>query len=75
MSSSLKHGIDGTVHVDEFMIGGPEEGKRRRSKADKKLIVLAVEILENGVGRACICKGTGCFFKKICLKRSNDNRR
>ncbi len=34
------------------MIGGPEEGKKGRSKGLKKLIVLAVEILEDGVGRA-----------------------
>lgn len=52
MSSSLNHPLTGTVHVDEFMVGGPEEGKRGRSKGDKKLIVLAVEILEDGVGRA-----------------------
>jgi hypothetical protein len=52
MSSSLNYPLTGTVHVDEFMIGGPEEGKRGRSKGDKKLIVLAVEILEDGVGRA-----------------------
>jgi hypothetical protein len=35
MSSSLKHPIDGTVHVDEFMIGGPEEGKRGVAKETK----------------------------------------
>lgn len=52
MSSSLNYPLTGTVHVDEFMVGGPEEGKRGRSKGDKKLIVLAVEILEDGVGRA-----------------------
>jgi hypothetical protein len=52
MSSSLKHPLTGTVHVDEFFIGGPEEGKRGRSKGDKKLVVVAVEILEKGVGRA-----------------------
>ncbi len=40
------------IHVDEFVIGGPEKGKKGRSKGLKKLIVLALEILENGVGRA-----------------------
>ena len=52
MKSSLKSPLTGIVHVDEFVIGGPEEGKKGRSKGLKKLVVLAVEILEDGVGRA-----------------------
>ena len=52
MNSSLKSPLAGLVHVDEFVIGGPEEGKKGRSKGLKKLIVLAVEIVEKGVGRA-----------------------
>jgi hypothetical protein len=52
MKSSLKSPLTGVVHVDAFVIGGPEEGKKGRSKGLKKLIVLAVEILEDGVGRA-----------------------
>ena len=34
------------------MVGGSEEHKRGRSKGSKKLIVLALEILDKGVGRA-----------------------
>jgi hypothetical protein len=52
MKSSLKSPLTGIVHVDEFVIGGPEEGKKGRSKGLKKLIVLAVEIVEDGIGRA-----------------------
>lgn len=52
MKSSLKSPLTGVVHVDEFVVGGPEEGKKGRSKGLKKLIVLAVEIMEDGVGRA-----------------------
>jgi len=52
MKSSLKRQLTGIVHADEFVIGGPEEGKKGRSKGLKKLIVLAIEILEDGVGRA-----------------------
>ena len=52
MKSSLKSPLAGVVHVDEFVVGGPEEGKKGRSKGLKKLIVLAIEILEDGVGRA-----------------------
>ncbi len=71
MASSLNYPLNGTVHVDEFMIGGPEEGKKGRSKGDKKLIVLAVEILEDGVGRAyaeiiehASSKELGAFLRK-----------
>jgi len=53
------------------MVGGPEAGKRGRSKGDKKLIVLAVEILEDGVGRAYAeiiehapAKELGAFLRK-----------
>jgi hypothetical protein len=52
MGSSLSHSLTGTIHVDELMIGGPEEIKKGRSKGLKKLAVLAVEILDDGVGRA-----------------------
>lgn len=52
MKSSLKIILAGVVHVDEFVIGGPEEGEKRRSKGLKKLIVLAVEIVEDEFGRA-----------------------
>lgn len=75
MASSLKYPLSGTVHVDEFMIGGPEDGKRGRSKGDKKLIVLAVEILKDGVGRAyaeiiehASSIELGTFLRKYVLK-------
>jgi hypothetical protein len=52
MASSLQQPLQGEVHVDEFMIGGPEEQKRGRNKGAKKLIVVALEIIDTGVGRA-----------------------
>jgi hypothetical protein len=52
MKSGLTSPLTRTVHADEFVIGGPEEGKKGRSKGLKKLIVLAIEILDDGVGRA-----------------------
>jgi hypothetical protein len=52
MESSFNSLLEGTIHVDEFFIGGPEEQKRGRSKGKKKLVVVALEIVENGVGRA-----------------------
>ncbi|GHV15252.1 hypothetical protein FACS1894169_06070 [Bacteroidia bacterium] len=53
MQSSKKYPLTGTVHVDEFMIGEYEEGKQGRSSDSKKrLVVVALEILDEGVGRA-----------------------
>lgn len=36
MSSSGNNPMDGNVHVDEFVIGGKEKGKARRSYYTKK---------------------------------------
>ena len=59
------------------MVGGPEEDKRGRSKGQKKLIVLAVEILEDGVGRAYAeviehssAKELGAFLRKYISKEA-----
>lgn len=52
MQSSLQNPLTGLVHVDEFWIGGPDEDKRGRSVGSKKMIVVALEIVEKGVGRA-----------------------
>lgn len=78
MSSSLKYPLTGTIHVDEFIVGGEEKGKKGRSKGLKKLIVLAVEVLENGVGRAyaeviehASAKELGAFLRKYVAKDAN----
>lgn len=75
MASSLQYPIEGLVHVDEFMIGGPEEQMRGRSKGAKKLIVVALEILGSGVGRGyaevitnASSKELGNFLKKYVSK-------
>lgn len=52
MQSSKQYKSGGEVHVDEFFIGGPEEQKRGRSKGKKKLVLLALEKVKDGVGRA-----------------------
>lgn len=52
MRSSLQYPLSGLIHVDEFYIGGEEEGKRGRSKGNKMLCVVALEIVAGGVGRA-----------------------
>ena len=66
MASSKLHPISGIVHVDEFYIGGEEEGKQGRSKGDKKLVIVALEIVPGGVGRAyaqCIDNASANSFK------------
>ena len=52
MQSSKKNPLTGEVHVDEFYIGQPEEQKRGRSKGDKRLVIVALEKVQDGVGRA-----------------------
>ncbi len=52
MQSSKQHPLSGEVHIDEFFIGGPEEQKRGRSKGNKRLVVVALEKVKDGVGRA-----------------------
>ena len=55
MTSSRKKPLGGIVHVDEFLIGQYEEGKVGRSATSKKkLVVIALEILDDkdAVGRA-----------------------
>ena len=53
MRSSGRYPLDGVVHVDEFYIGGEEEGVMGRSLEEKKkLVIVALEIVKGGVGRA-----------------------
>lgn len=52
MQSSKQNHLSGEVHIDEFFIGGPEEQKRGRSKGNKRLVVVALEKVKDGVGRA-----------------------
>ena len=49
MKSSGNHPMDGNIHVDEFVIGGKEEGKVGRSyNAKKKKVVCAVQLTDDG---------------------------
>lgn len=53
MKSSGNYPLTGEVHVDEFYVGGEEDGViGRNSDSKKKLIVVALEIVKGGVGRA-----------------------
>jgi hypothetical protein len=77
MESSLLNPLKGTVHVDEFWIGGPEEEKRGRSLGNKKMVVVALEIIDKGVGRAYAemiehanAKELGGFMRKYIDKKA-----
>ena len=49
MKSSENHPMDGSVHIDEFVIGGKEKGKVGRSyNSKKKKVVTAVELTDKG---------------------------
>ncbi len=49
MKSSGKHPIKGSVHIDEFVVGGKEQGKIGRSyDSKKKKVVCAVELTGEG---------------------------
>ena len=52
MESSKTHPLTGEVHVDEFYIGGEEEGVIGRKAGKKKLVVVAIEIRGTEFGRA-----------------------
>jgi len=53
LKSSGNHPLKGEVHVDEFEIGTPKEGKQGRAKTDEKTrLVIAIEIRKTGVGNA-----------------------
>jgi hypothetical protein len=53
MQSSGHYPLKGTVHVDEFYVGGEEEGgKRGRGKGNKRRVIVALEIVKGGFGRA-----------------------
>ena len=49
MNSSKNHPMDGNVQVDEFVLGGYEQGKIGRSyNAKKKKAITAVELTDDG---------------------------
>lgn len=51
MASEGNHKLQNHVEVDEFLVGGHEEGKPGRSKGKKRLVVLAIEKKAGGISR------------------------
>ncbi len=76
MQSSKRYPLESGVHVDEFLIGGPEVNKRGRSKGKKRLVVLALEIVPDGMGRAyaqLIERASAKEFKKFFKKHISED--
>lgn len=52
MQSSGKHPLQNSVEVDEFFVGGQEEGKKGRGNEKKQLVVIAIEVSKFGIHRS-----------------------
>jgi hypothetical protein len=52
MKSSEQQPLTGRVDVDEFVIGQAEEGQPGRSDGEKRKVIIAVEQVKDGIGRA-----------------------
>jgi len=46
--------LSGRIEIDETLVGGRSRGKRGRGAEKKKVVVIAVEVLEKGTGRVRI---------------------
>lgn len=69
MKSSGKHPIKGKVHIDEFVIGGKEEGKVGRSyDSKKKKVVCAVELTDDGKVKRMYAMGIDNYSAKELKK-------
>jgi hypothetical protein len=51
MKSGKSHPLEGSVEVDEMVIGQQEEGVKGRKKGNKKLVVIAIERKGKGISR------------------------
>jgi len=80
MSSSENYPMDGNVHVDEFVVGGKEEGRVGRSyDGKKKKMVCAVELTDDGKVKRMYslnignysAKELGRIFEKHISKEAN----
>jgi hypothetical protein len=77
MKSSGNHLLTDQVQVDEFVVGGQEEGVRGRKNNKKQLIVIAIEKKGRGVSRmygkvisASTSKELGNFMRETISKES-----
>ena len=78
MHSSGHVQLEGTVDVDEFFVGGFEEGKVGRSKGSKKQVVMGIQMEKKGIVRCHAIRINDCgtkqlkpFFEKHISKEAN----
>lgn len=65
MQSSGSIKLKGRVDVDEFFVGGFEEGKVGRSKGKKKQVVMGIEMRKRGIVRCQALQITDCGTKQL----------
>lgn len=65
MQSSGSVKLKGRVDVDEFFVGGFEEGKVGRSKGKKKQVVMGIEMKNKGIVRCHALQITDCGTKQL----------
>lgn len=78
MKSSGLHPMEGTVEVDEAVVGGQEEKVRGRANKKKRLVVFAIERKGKGVSRmygkvipSAHAKNLGGFMKRTIDAQAN----
>ena len=69
MKSSNNHPLEEEVEVDEFLVGGMEEGKQGRSHGKKSLVVLAIEKVKDKKGNYTV----GRAYAKVIKTASTNN--
>lgn len=57
--------LNGKIDVDEFNVGGPQAGKRGRSKGKKKEVVMAIELKKKGIYRCYARHINGAGTKQL----------
>jgi transposase-like protein len=65
MQSSGHIKLQGKVDVDEFFVGGYEEGKVGRSKGKKRQVVMGIEMKNKGIVRCHAVSITDCGTKQL----------
>jgi transposase-like protein len=65
MKSSGHIKLQGKVDVDEFFVGGYEEGKIGRSKGKKKQVVMGIEMKNKGIYRCYALQIENCGTKQL----------
>jgi transposase-like protein len=69
MKSSGKYPLENKVEIDEFLVGGFDEGLRGRSNESKQLVVLGVEKVVDKNGKTTI----GRAYAKVIESGSSEN--